>query len=199
MAESRVRALLVYGATGKAGRLVVERAGAQGWPVTAFVRNPVKVPEAMRSKVDIFKGDLCDAASVSTAVRTCRPHAIVDASSAIPFGQAKGQPPNNADRSVITRATVQALDADGRLNDCVLLMIGGQLLPEPGGTINSLPGGPPWLGCCARSSRARAGVRWSKRCAGVLSTHPLLSASFMRAWAKWQKRRRAACSIRKRR
>ncbi|MBB6144358.1 hypothetical protein HNQ77_002310 [Silvibacterium bohemicum] len=139
MTESRVRNLLVYGATGKAGHLVVERANAQGWAVTAFVRNPAKVPEALRSKVTIFKGDLCDAASISAAVRTCRPHAIVDASSALPFGHAKGQPRNNADRGVITRATVEALEADGRLNDCVLLIIGGQLLPEPGGTINSLP------------------------------------------------------------
>jgi NAD(P)H-binding len=139
MTESKVRNLLVYGATGKAGHLVVERALAQGWAVTAFVRNPAKVPEALRSKVTIFKGDLCDAASISAAVRACRPHAIVDASSALPFGHAKGQPRNNADRGVITRATVEALDDDGRLNDCVLLIIGGQLLPEPGGTINSWP------------------------------------------------------------
>jgi putative NADH-flavin reductase len=80
MTKSEVRNLLVYGATGKAGRLVLERASAQGWAVTAFVRNPAKVPEALRSKVTIYKGDLCDAASVSTAVRTCRPHAIIDAS-----------------------------------------------------------------------------------------------------------------------
>ncbi len=139
MTESKVRNLLVYGATGKAGHLVVERASAQGWAVTAFVRNPAKLPEALRSKVTIFKGDLCDAASISAAVWTCRPHAIVDASSALPFGHAKGQPRNNADRGVITRATVEALDDEGRLNDCVLLIIGGQLLPEPGGTINSWP------------------------------------------------------------
>src|ERR1700722_15628359 len=35
------------------------------------------------------------------------------------------------------KATFEALDADGRLADCVLLVIGGQLIPEPGGTINS--------------------------------------------------------------
>ena len=39
MTESKVRTLLVYGATGKAGLLVVERASEQGWAVTAFVRN----------------------------------------------------------------------------------------------------------------------------------------------------------------
>ena len=136
MTTSQARTLLVYGATGKAGHLTVEHALAQGWSVTAFVRNPDKVPEALRSKVTIVKGDLCDAASIAAAVRACRPNAIVDASSAIPFGQAKGQPANNADRAIILKATVEALDGDGRLNDCVLIIIGGQLLPEPGGKIN---------------------------------------------------------------
>lgn len=137
MTTTSDRNLLVYGATGRAGKLVVERALLQGWAVSAFVRNPDKLSEALRSKVTIVKGDLCEAASVSDAVRSSRPHAIVDASSALPFGQAKGQPANNADRGVLTRATIAALDADGRLTDCVLLMIGGQLVPEPGGAINS--------------------------------------------------------------
>jgi uncharacterized protein YbjT (DUF2867 family) len=38
--------MLIYGATGKAGRLVMERALERGWAVVAFVRNPDKVPEA---------------------------------------------------------------------------------------------------------------------------------------------------------
>jgi NAD(P)-dependent dehydrogenase (short-subunit alcohol dehydrogenase family) len=130
--------MLVYGATGRAGRLVAERALSQGWSVAAFVRNPDKVPEALRSQMTLVQGDLRDAASISAAVRSTRPNAIVDASSALPFGHAKGQPANNADRGVITKATVRALDADGRLADCVLLVIGGQLIPEPGGTIDKL-------------------------------------------------------------
>lgn len=137
MTKSLVRTMLVYGATGKAGHLVVEHAILQGWAVSAFVRNPAKVPEVLRSKITIIEGDLCDAASISTAVRSCRPNAIVDASSALPVGHVKGQPANNADRGIIIKATVEALDADGRLKDCVLLIIGGQLFPEPGGTINS--------------------------------------------------------------
>jgi uncharacterized protein YbjT (DUF2867 family) len=43
--------MLIYGATGKAGRLVMERALERGWSVAAFVRNPDKVPEALRAKV----------------------------------------------------------------------------------------------------------------------------------------------------
>ena len=134
-----MKAMLIYGATGKAGRLVMERALAEGWAVTAFVRNPSKVPEAIASKVTLVKGDLSDTAAVSAAVRSSRPNAIVDASSAIPFGHAKGQPANSADRGILTKATVEALQADGRLDDCVLLIVGGQLLPEPGGTIDNWP------------------------------------------------------------
>ena len=44
------RTMLVYGATGRAGRLVVERALADGWAVTAFVRNPDKLPEVLRGR-----------------------------------------------------------------------------------------------------------------------------------------------------
>jgi hypothetical protein len=80
-------------------------------------------------------GDLCDAAAVSAAVRSLRPDAIVDASSALPFGHTKGQPANDADRSIFTKATVVTLESEKRLDDCVVVIIGGQLLPEPGGTI----------------------------------------------------------------
>jgi uncharacterized protein YbjT (DUF2867 family) len=41
-----MRTMLVYGATGQAGRLVMERALERGWAVAAFVRNPDKLPEA---------------------------------------------------------------------------------------------------------------------------------------------------------
>lgn len=132
-----MRTLLIYGATGRAGRLVMERAIESGWDVAAFVRNPDKVPAALRNTVTVIKGDLRDAAAVSAAVRASRPDAIVDASSALPFGHAKGQPANDADRSIFTKASVEALASDGRLGDCVMVIVGGQLLPEPGGTIES--------------------------------------------------------------
>jgi len=131
--------MLVYGATGKAGNLVVERALSEGWTVAAFVRNPDKVPEALKSKVKIIQGDLNNAETIKSAVQSTRPNAIVDASSVLPFGHAKGQPANNADRGILVKATVEALESGGRLNDCVLLIVGGQLLPEPNGKINSWP------------------------------------------------------------
>ena len=160
-----MRTMLIFGATGKAGRLVVERALEQGWAVTAFVRNPGKVPEALRTQMTVIKGDLCDAAAVAAAVRSARPAAIVDASSALPFGHAKGQPANDADRSIFTKAAVEALEADGRLTACVMVIVGGQLLPEPGGTIVKLSvAAMAWLirNVVARKAwaGAEAWVRW---------------------------------------
>lgn len=160
-----MRTMLIYGATGKAGRLVMERALAEGWAVAAFVRNPDKVPEALRAKVTLLKGDLCDGATVLAAVRASRPDAIVDASSALPFGHAKGQPANDADRGIFTKATVEALQADGRLGDCVLIVVGGQLLPEPGGTIEA------W---------SVAALAWALR--NVVARKPWSEAE---AWLRW--------------
>jgi uncharacterized protein YbjT (DUF2867 family) len=48
--------MLIYGATGRAGRLVAERALSEGWAVSAFVRNPQRVPGALRSRVTLIAG-----------------------------------------------------------------------------------------------------------------------------------------------
>jgi putative NADH-flavin reductase len=134
---SPTKTMLIYGATGKAGSLVLKRALTEGWTVVAFVRNPDKLPASLRSQITVIRGNLSDGAKVSAAVHASRPDAIVDASSALPIGHAKGQPANDADRRVLTRATVTALETDGRLDDCVLIVVGGQLVREPGGTIES--------------------------------------------------------------
>lgn len=186
-----MKTLLIYGATGKAGRLVLERALEQGWAVAAFVRNPEKVPEALRAKVTLIRGDLCDALAVSAAVRSSRPDAIVDASSALPFGHAKGQPANNADRSIFTKATVEALEAEGRLADCVLVIVGGQLLPEPGGTIEKWSvAAMAWVirNVAARKAWAEAEA-WLRWC---FEGRRPRSASCTRASGRWWSSRHAA-------
>ena len=131
--------MLVYGATGKTGGAVVSAALAASWRVVAYVRNPDKIPAALRDAhpetLSIIQGDLNDSAAVAAAVRACAPAAIVDASSALPFPART--PPNNAGRTELLKATVEALRAEERLPHCVLLLVGGQLLPEPGGEIAS--------------------------------------------------------------
>ena len=130
------KALLVFGATGSTGKRVVQAALAKNLRVTALVRNPARVP-ADWTGVTIVKGDLNDAASVAAAVTSARPDAIVDASSSLPFGHATGAQPNDADRGVALKAAIDALEAGGRLGDCNIVIVGGVVLPEPGGAINS--------------------------------------------------------------
>jgi len=128
--------LLVFGATGSTGRRVLEHALARGLAVHAFVRNAARLPEALRPRLaGVVVGDLNDSAAVAAAVRSVRPDVIVDASSALPIGTPPGAPKNNADRTVIFRTTLAALEAEGRLGACRLLIVGGQILAEPGGDI----------------------------------------------------------------
>jgi uncharacterized protein YbjT (DUF2867 family) len=56
--------LVVFGATGATGRLVVEEAVAAGHSVTAFARRPGPVPAGVR----VVRGDVADAAAVLGAV-----------------------------------------------------------------------------------------------------------------------------------
>lgn len=59
--------LIVFGATGTTGRLIVERALWMGHRVTAFVRTPSKV-ELRHERLTIVQGDATDADAVSAAM-----------------------------------------------------------------------------------------------------------------------------------
>ena len=134
------RTLLVFGATGNTGRRCVEAALLKNWNVVIFVRQPAKVPEVLGSsaeKLTIVRGDLNDSEAVAAVVKSARPDALIEASSALPFTHKKGQPPNSADRRIILTSIVDALKNSGRIADCRVIIVGGQLLPEPGGTIIS--------------------------------------------------------------
>lgn len=86
-------------------------------------KEPREGAQPLRDRVTLVVGDLCDGAAVAAAVKAARPTAVVDASSALPFGHAPGAPPNSADRGVLLKSTVAALGEDGRLSDCVLLVV----------------------------------------------------------------------------
>ena len=58
--------LLVFGATGKTGRLVIERALAKGHTVTALVRDPIKLT---RPNVRVFAGNATNPSDVLAAMR----------------------------------------------------------------------------------------------------------------------------------
>lgn len=59
--------VVVFGATGRTGRLLVEGALARGHDVTAFVRAPNKLG-ALRDRVRVVHGDVLDGGGVSDAV-----------------------------------------------------------------------------------------------------------------------------------
>ena len=60
--------VLVIGATGRTGRLAVQRLLAQGDAVTAFARDPSAVSER-HDHLTVVKGDARDRESISHAVR----------------------------------------------------------------------------------------------------------------------------------
>jgi putative NADH-flavin reductase len=59
--------LAIFGATGGTGRHLVERAIAEGHEVTAFVRNPSRMP-ARHERLKVVVGDVFDAGRVREAV-----------------------------------------------------------------------------------------------------------------------------------
>ena len=59
----------VFGATGGVGSQVVEQLRSRGHSVTAYVRNPSKVPSSWGDDVTVVTGRLSDAASVDRAVQ----------------------------------------------------------------------------------------------------------------------------------
>ena len=59
----------VFGATGGVGSQVVEQLRSRGHSVTAYVRNPSKVPSSWGDDVTVVTGELSDAAAVDRAVQ----------------------------------------------------------------------------------------------------------------------------------
>ena len=59
----------VFGATGGVGSQVVEQLRSRGHHVTAYVRNPSKVPSSWGDDVTVVTGELSDAPAVDRAVQ----------------------------------------------------------------------------------------------------------------------------------
>jgi uncharacterized protein YbjT (DUF2867 family) len=59
----------VFGATGGVGSQVVDQLHSRGHTVTAYVRNPSKVPGTWGEDVTVVVGELSDAAAIDRAVQ----------------------------------------------------------------------------------------------------------------------------------
>ena len=66
--EPAMPVVLVAGATGKTGSLVVAQLKAEGYPVRAFVRSAAKAAERLGTDVEAAVGDLRDPATIAAAL-----------------------------------------------------------------------------------------------------------------------------------
>jgi len=60
--------VLVAGATGQTGKLIVSELQASGYEVRALVRDPAKARQVLGDKVEIVQGDIKDPATLTAAV-----------------------------------------------------------------------------------------------------------------------------------
>lgn len=84
--------VLVAGATGGTGSLVVAELAKQGYPVRAFVRDTAKAAERLGADVEAVAGDLKDPASIAAALDGVE--AVINAAGA----SASGGPDNTAEK-----------------------------------------------------------------------------------------------------
>ncbi|XP_066987124.1 flavin reductase (NADPH) isoform X2 [Macrobrachium rosenbergii] len=64
-----IKKIVVFGATGTTGLCCLEEALDLGYDVTAFVRDPSKLPEELASQVTVNVGDVLNASQVDDAVQ----------------------------------------------------------------------------------------------------------------------------------
>lgn len=95
--------LAVFGASGRTGRPLVERALAEGHTVRALVRTPTKVG-LQDARLELIQGDATDAAAVARTVQGA--DAVVSV-----LGHVKGSPKDV--QTVATRHMVAAMKAHG--------------------------------------------------------------------------------------
>ncbi len=112
--------ITIFGATGKTGHRVLERALDAGFEVQALVRDPAKV--GVRSeRLHLFAGDVLDADAVDRAVAGGRDGVLSL------FGQVKGSPATLQTDG--TRLIVEAMKRHG-ITRLVTLSGGGLRAPE---------------------------------------------------------------------
>ena len=119
--------VVIFGATGQTGRLLIERAVSEGHEVTAFVRDPGRLNLPGRS-VRVVQGDVLDAESVDRAM--AGQEAVL-----LALGTAtRGSPP------VLPQGIRHILDAMGKhgVKRIIVLSAAGALREPAGSVVGSL-------------------------------------------------------------
>ena len=138
--------ILIFGASGRAGKHIVKAALERGHVVLAFTRNPVGFPLG-HPKLEVARGDVLDYPSVLAAVRGA--HGVI---CALGTANVKGT-------TVLSRGTaniVRAMDEQG-LRRLVCLSSAG-LFGRDGGALLGRPVGPLRLRHVLADKRRQAGV-----------------------------------------
>ncbi|KAL0868874.1 hypothetical protein ABMA27_007215 [Loxostege sticticalis] len=63
-----MKKIVIFGSTGMTGVCALEAAVKKGLSVRAFVRDPAKVPDHLKDKVEVFEGNVLEPDSVADAV-----------------------------------------------------------------------------------------------------------------------------------
>ena len=117
--------LLLLGVTGATGRHVLAKAVEDsGVSVTAFARNPARIPTEQKNKADIITGDLTDYPALKAAIKSVKPDAIIITSC---LGKGRTITPLN---QLILPQIVAAIQEDGRASQCKIVYLSGAFCPE---------------------------------------------------------------------
>ncbi|CAK1583957.1 unnamed protein product [Parnassius mnemosyne] len=65
-----MKKIVIFGSTGMTGLCAIEAALKKGLQVRAFVRDPVRIPDHLKDKVEAYKGDVLKPDSVANAVES---------------------------------------------------------------------------------------------------------------------------------
>lgn len=119
--QARALNVLILGATGRTGVLVVREALADGHAVTVWVRDPARLPADWTSQVTVVQGDLHAPEGVATAMASV--DAVISAA-----GHTKGTQPRMMQRL----ADVLVAGAAGRDTRIISLLGGAVDVPGDG-------------------------------------------------------------------
>jgi nucleoside-diphosphate-sugar epimerase len=114
--------LTIFGATGRAGSAITEKALADGHFVTAFVRNPSKLT-VEHEHLTVVQGDATDPAAVERAVY---------GTDAIISALASSASKKIAESKPLTRGTQNIIDAMKSCGVHRLIITAGQVIYQPG-------------------------------------------------------------------
>ena len=120
--------VLLFGITGMTGKHVLEHAVKNNhgqYKIVCFVRDPTKIPEALRSNVDVVQGDCTNADVAKACIKATAPDSIVITSC---VGFTNALVPLN---QILVPLIVDALTESNRLSHCKLIYLSGAGSPNP--------------------------------------------------------------------